>query len=368
MSPVEIAITAAAFLTFIMLVFIFMFFTTTGLGKRKEREFSFPGTERLHELYREAGVPCPEAYAIPGVNALLEQIRQAIADGALLRARVLANLIGELKQEPEFCPRELRQVLLPDLHQLKGAVDAEMLFSRVAHPAMKHPLTPVLATLADPLLSAQCAPVEAFDLRGEHRASNRRRMEPVLGMVYQLSHLLLPFEPELFNVEEDLDLIHVNAQQLGAWMPALVVGRRFLERPEELQLVLVARKLALFRPEFRILTAFPTEEAFMELVDLLAHVRAGRWEQIRGWSLIQPVSRDLCHEALKTIPEVDVEALQQWRKGALLTCSRLALLVTGEWAPMRTILAEENDPGVRVDLMSYLSGEHFHEALLQLRS
>ncbi|PKN48034.1 MAG: hypothetical protein CVU59_00550 [Deltaproteobacteria bacterium HGW-Deltaproteobacteria-17] len=368
MSPVEIAITAAAFLTFIMLVFIFMFFTTTGLGKRKEREFSFPGTLKLHELYAEAGVACPEAYAIPGVNALLEQIRQAIADGSLLRARVLANLVGELKQEPDYCPRELRQVLLPDLHQLKGPVDAQMIFSRVAHPAMKHPLTPVLATLADPLLSAQCAPAGAFDLRGEHRASNRRRMEPVLGMVYQLSHLLLPFEPELFAVDEDLDLIHVHSQQLGNWMPALVVGRRFMERPEELQLVLIARKLALFRPEFRILTVFPTEESFMELVDLLGLVRAGRGEPIRGWNLVQPDSRDLCRQALEKLPGIDAEALQQWRKGALLTCARLALLVTGQWAPVRAILAEENDPGVRVDLMSYLSGEHFHEALLQLRS
>jgi len=368
MSPVEIAITAAAFLTFIMLVFIFMFFTTTGLGKRKEREFNFPGTEKLHDLYREAGVTCPEAYAIPGVNALLEQIRQAITDGSLLRARVLANLVGELKQEPEYCPRELRQVLLPDLHQLKGPVDEPMVFSRVAHPAMKHPLTPVLATLAAPLLSAQCAPAGAFDLRGEHRASNRRRMEPVLGMVYQLSHLLLSFEPELYDQEEDLDLLHVNSQQLGMWVPSLVVGRRFLARPEEQQLVLIARKLALFRPEFRILTAFPTEASFMDLVDLLAHVRAGRWERILGWNRVQPASRELCTEALKALPEVDCEALQQWRKGALLTCSRLALLVTGQWAPMRTILAEESDPGVRVDLMSYLSGEHFHEALLQLRS
>jgi len=368
MSPVEIAITAAAFLTFIMLVFVFMFFTTTGLGKRKEREFTFAGTERLHDIYQMATPGIPEAYAIPGVNALLEQIRQAVADGSLLRARVLATLVGELRQEPDFCPRELRQVLLPDLHQLKAPVTADMVAASVAHPAMRTPLTPVLATLADPLLSAQCAPAGAFDLGGEHRASNRRRMEPILGMVYQLSRLLLSFEPELFCDEEDLDLLHIQTQQVGTWQPALVVGRRFLERPEEQQLVLLARKLALFRPEFRILTAFPTEASFLELEGILAHVGAGRWDQVRGWNLVPPASRERCVQALESLGSVDRESLLQFRKGAILTCSRLALLVTGQWAPLRTILAEENDPGVRVDLMSFLSGEPFHEALLQLRS
>jgi hypothetical protein len=291
-----------------------------------------------------------------------------VTDGSLLRARVLSTLVGELRQEPDFCPRELRQVLLPDLHQLKAPLTPDMLSRQVAHPAMRTPLTPVLATLADPLLSARCAPTGAFDLGGEHRASNRRRMEPILGMVYQLSRLLLSFEPELYCEEEDLDLLHIQAQNLGAWMPALIVGRRFLERPEEQQLVLLARKLALFRPEFRILTAFPTEVEFLELAGILAHVGAGRWDQVRGWSLVQAASRERCVKATEGLGPIDPEALLQWRKGAILTCSRVALLVTGQWASMRAILAEENDPGVRVDLMSFLSGEAFHEALLQLRS
>ena len=368
MTPVEIAITAAAFLTFIMLVFIFMFFTTTGLGKRKEREFTFAGTEGLHDLYPEVPGACPEAYAIPGVNALLEQIRQAVSDGQFLRARVLATLVGELKQEPDFCPRELRQVLLPDLHQLKIPVGAELIASRVAHPAMRSPLTPVLATLADPLLSDQSEPLAAYDLRGEHRAANRRRLEPVVDMVYQLSRLLLTFEPELFYVDEELDLIHVQGQLLGAWMPALVVGGRFLARSPEQQLVLVARKLALFRPEFRILTAFPTEESFLGLAGHLEHLGAGREDRILGWNLVPAASRERCLKALGVLGPVGPEMLLQWRKGALLTCSRLALLVTAQWAPLRIILAEENDPGVRVDLMSFLSGDHFHESLLQLRS
>ncbi len=366
MTPVEIAVTAAVFLTFIMLVFVFMFFTTTTLGKRHEREFLFPVHQDLFRLYRPREMEFPFAIPIPGVNSLQEQVRQAISDGRLIRARQLSDLVGELKQEPDYCPRELREVLLPGLHQLKRPVSCELIHDYVAHPAMLGPLTPVMATLADLLLNTRCAPPGAFDLQGEHRAANRRQLEPVLGMLFPLSRLLLNFEPELFYLDEEMDLVHASTLRMGAWVPSLVVGRQFMQRPREQQLVLLARKLILFRPEFRMLVANPSEEKFMEILSILSDIQEGRSIGIPGWNLIHPEAQSACREHLKVL-DLTEDALLEWRKGAVLSCHRLTLLLGGQWFPVREVLAEESDPGVRVDLISFFAKEQFGTALAQLQ-
>ncbi len=368
MSPVEIAIFASVFFVFVMLVFVVMFFTTAGLGKRKEREFSFASSERLFELYRSAREDAPQALPVPSANVLSEQVRQAVADGALLRARVLSVLVGELRQEPDFCPRELAQVFLPGLHQLKKPVDMEIFFNVVAHPAIRTPLTPLLSVLANPLLFAACAPAAAHDLGGEHAASRRRSLEPVLGMVYQLSRLLLPFEPEVYYLDEEIDLLHAHTRQTELWLPSLVVGKLFMQRPIEEQRVLLARKMALFRPELRILTVFPNESGFVgQVSDLLRRLCDDRENTIPGWSRIPEPDRRECTEAARLLnPSPD--DLQAWRRGAILTCFRLALLVTGQWQPMRAVISSENDPSVRVDLMAFMVRESYCDTILQLRA
>ena len=286
MTPIEIAIFSSVFFAIVMLVFVVMFFTTAGLGKSKERSFSFASGERLFELYRK-NADIPRALPVPSANAASEQIRQAIADGALLRARVLAVLVGELRMEPDFCPRELAQVFLPDLHQLQKPVDAETFFKAVAHPSIQSPLTPLLAAMANPLLFAACSPPAAHDLGGEHEALRKRSMEPVLGMVYQLSRLLLPFEPDVYYLDEEIDLLHAHTRQTEIWMPSLVAGRIFMQRPIEEKRVLVARKLALFRPELRILTVVPDEAGFIRRIsEIIGHIREGREDAIPGWNRV----------------------------------------------------------------------------------
>ncbi len=80
-------------------------------------------------------------------------------------------------------------------------------------------------------------------------------------MVYQLSRLMLTFEPDVYYLDAEIDLLHAHTRQTELWVPSLVVGKVFMNRPIEEQRVLLARKLALFRPELRILTVVPDEEA-----------------------------------------------------------------------------------------------------------
>jgi len=367
MTPIEIAIFSSVFFAIVMLVFVVMFFTTAGLGKSKERSFSFASGERLFELYRK-NADIPRALPVPSANAASEQIRQAIADGALLRARVLAVLVGELRMEPDFCPRELAQVFLPDLHQLQKPVDAETFFKAVAHPSIQSPLTPLLAAMANPLLFAACSPPAAHDLGGEHEALRKRSMEPVLGMVYQLSRLLLPFEPDVYYLDEEIDLLHAHTRQTEIWMPSLVAGRIFMQRPIEEKRVLVARKLALFRPELRILTVVPDEAGFIRRIsEIIGHIREGREDAIPGWNRVPENDRRACADIVQQL-EPSAEDLQTWRRGAILTAFRLALLVTGQWQPVRAVIAGEKDPAVRVDLLAFMARDSYCETILQLRA
>lgn len=368
MTPVEIAIFASVFFVIVMLVFVVMFFTTAGLGKRKEREFSFASAEKLFELYTSVSVDPPEALAVPSANVATEQIRQAMTDGALLRARVLAALVGELRQEPDFCPRELAQVFLPSFHQFKKPIDADFFFNAVAHPSIHTPLTPLLAVIANPLLFSICSPLEAHDLGPEHAAVRKRTMEPVLGMVYHMSRLLLSFEPDVYYLHEDADLLHAHTRQTERWLPSLVVGKRFIQRPFEEQRVLLARKLALFRPELRILTVIPDESGFIcQVSDWIQRIQSERDDAIIGWMRVPENDRRMCVEIAKTLT-ISEDTLQIWRRGAILSCFRLALLLTGQWSPIRAVLAEENDPAIRVDLMAFMARESFCDSILQLRT
>jgi hypothetical protein len=77
--------------------------------------------------------------------------------------------------------------------------------------------------------------------------------------------------------------------------------------------------------------------------------------------------RLICAEIAQKL-EPSSEDLQIWRRGAILSCFRLALLLTGQWKPMRAILAEENDPAIRVDLMAFMAREPYCDTILQLRA
>jgi hypothetical protein len=177
--------------------------------------------------------------------------------------------------------------------------------------------------------------------------------------------MLLGFEPQIFYKNKDINILHANTQKNNKWYPSLLFGNKFISCSTEEQIFLLASKLALFRPEIRILLCYPTEEKFADFAREILDYRKSP-VKTRIMKNVHTEDQKAILEFL-TKDEIEISDFINWRKGAILTANRVGLIFANDFNKINLLLKENGELETKLDLMSYIISERFMKTLINLK-
>jgi hypothetical protein len=358
MSPVEFAVIVGVFISTLMTIMIGMFFFSISYKGKDKKTASFePLLEKYLGFYQELTL----GERIPMEReTLLEESKKAAKSGALIKARHLAIVAGDLEGDPDYSPPQLREVLLPDIIRINKHISPEIFSKTIAHPLIHSPLTPLFASISRPLLEVVSLPPVKYGIKLETKASNHVSMEAILGYFSTVSKIVLNFEPDLYLFGEDL-LVHANTSRIGRWFPSVLVGKQFLQLSENDQLFKLASKLALCRPELRILMLYPTIEKFEQFVgEIISYQEGNKTDFIENiLERLDSSEVEMVKDTIIKMGEMDLFEFLEWRRGAILTARRVGWVLVDRWKDIRLLLEKEGNEESINDLLEYMISDRF---------
>ncbi|MGM0595410.1 MAG: hypothetical protein ACQES9_00065 [Myxococcota bacterium] len=361
MTPFEVAMMASGFLVILMFIMSVMLFFSINFKKNnfhKPPKLFF----KFENLYKNRKILTPPLLNKERIIQKSENLRSS---GKLIRARYFANIAGELSDNPNFCPEKLKEVLLPDINKIEKPISNSLLAQHISHPQLHNLLTPTFVSISKAQLEINSHPTVNYNLKSQDKASNYNKNEIIIGYFSKISKILLGFEPQIFYKNENINILHANTQKNNKWYPSLLFGNKFLFSSTEEQIFLLASKLALFRPELRIILCYPTEKKFADFADKMLNYPNSSLKT----EIMEKIHPEDQKKILKFLTENEIEISDfiNWRKGAILTANRLGFIFANDFNKISSLLKKNGELETKLDLMSYIISERFIKTLINLK-